>query len=285
MLDADGSIAFCNDYLLRLTGWKAGNLPAGTGSILMVPPDEREKLRAVFAITRVNAVSPRQFESTLLGKEGGRWLIAWETSTLRDSEGRFTGSAGVGRDITHHKAIQEDLGQSQKLEGMRRSVTKIVHYFAGLMTTISGYCAILLQYKPDSDSYLHPLTEIKRAAEEGVALTQQLLAFSCERKLHPTLLDLNSLIEEVGRSIRSLLPDQVTLHIELDPELGVVRADALHFRQVLVNLAMNAMEAMPAGGDMTIRSSNIELDEEYASRLTGIAPEHCGWPSRIPEAG
>jgi signal transduction histidine kinase len=116
--------------------------------------------------------------------------------------------------------------------------------------------------------------EIKAAAERGAALTQQLSAFSEQQELCPELLDLNVLIEEVGRTVQLRLPDNVTLQIELDPALAPVHADASRLREVLLNLAANAIDAMPLGGRLTIHSTNIELTEGAISRLSGVAPGH-----------
>ena len=116
--------------------------------------------------------------------------------------------------------------------------------------------------------------EIKTAAALRTSLTRQLLEFSGQRGSHVGLLNLNPLIREVCRTIQHRLPGNVQLHIELDPSLEAVRADAAQFRQVLLKLVANAMEAMPEGGHLAIHSSNIEIDDARASQLTGIAPGH-----------
>jgi PAS domain S-box-containing protein len=274
MLNVDGSITYCNDYVLRLTGWQAREVNGKNWFDLMVPSEEREKVRMEFASNRLNSEGPFHLESTLLGKDGGRRLIAWESSILRDSEGKATGLAGVGRDITILRAIQGDRSQSRKIESIRRSVCGMVQEFADVLTIISGYCALLLQDRQQTDPAFTPLQEIQKAAAQGTSLTRQLLAFSGQPSSHAELLDLNPLIREVGRTIQHRLPGNVQLHIELDPSLGVVRADAAQFREVLLNLVTNAMEAMPEGGHLTMHSTNIELDEARASQLRGIAPGH-----------
>jgi signal transduction histidine kinase len=101
-----------------------------------------------------------------------------------------------------------------------------------------------------------------------------LSAFSEQQELRPELLDLNGLIEEIGRTVQPRLPEHVTLQIELDPALAPVRVDAFRFREVLLNLTTNAIDAMPEGGRLTLHSSNIELDESAVSRLSGVAPGH-----------
>ena len=274
MLDGDGSITYCNDYMLRLTGWPAGEIAGKNWFDLMVPPEEREKLRAEFAAARLDSLAPRHFESTILGKNGARWLIAWESTILHDAKGQVSGFASVGRDVTVFKALQEELIQSKKLESIRHSVDRLVHDFSGLTTIIGGYCEILLQDCQDMDPEYIPLMEIKAAAERGAALTDQLSAFSEQQELRPELLDLNALIEEIGRTVQPRLPENVTLQIELDPALAPVRADASRFREVLLNLAANAIDAMPEGGRLTMHSSNIELDESVVSRLSGVGPGH-----------
>jgi len=271
MLDSDGSIRYCNDYMLQLTGWRADEIAGKNWFDLMVPPEGRENLRAEFAAARVNSLAPRHFESTILGKNGERWLIAWESTILHDAEGQVSGFASVGRDVTVFKALQDELIQSKKLDSIRHSVDRLVHDFSSITTIIGGYCDIVLQDRQDIDPVYIPLMEIKAAAERGTALTQQLSAFSEQRELRPELLDLNALVEEIGRTIKPRLPENVTLQIELDPALAPVRADSSRFREVLLNLAANALDAMPEGGRLTIHSSNIELDKSIVSRLSGIA--------------
>ena len=274
MLDGDGLVTYCNDYMLRLTGWQTKEIAGKNWFDLMVPSEEREKLRAEFAAACLDSTAPRHFESTILGKSGERWLIAWESTILHDAKGQVSGFASVGRDVTVFKALQEQLVQSQKLESIRHSVDRLVHDFSSLTTIIGGFCEILLQDRQDTDPAYIPLVEIKAAAERGAALTQQLSAFSEKQDLRPELLDLNALIEEVGRTVQPRLPENVTLQIELDPALTPVRADASRFREVLLNLAANSIDAMPEGGRLTIHSSNIELDDSVVSRLSGVAPGH-----------
>jgi len=270
MLDDDGSIAYCNNHLLQLTGWKPGELAGKSWFDLMIPPEERQKLKAEFASTSENPSELRNVQSTLLGKDGRRWTIAWETSVLRDADGRVTGSAGVGREIGGRGAIQEGLTQSRKLQNMRLALAKLVHDLNGEMTVITGYCSILLQDKNVGDACHGPAMEIQRAAQQGIALTQDMLALDRDRP-DLKLLDLNAIIEDVGRTIQPSLPPAINLEIELDPSLGNVRTDEVRFRQALLNLVTNAIEAMPEGGRLTVHSSNIGLDEEQASNLSGIA--------------
>ena len=269
MLDLDGSVTFCNDYFLRLTGWRAGDVAGKNWFDLMVPPEEREKAKAEFAAA-AKSPTPRHFESTLVGKEGRRWRIAWENTIWHDSEGRIAGVAGVGRDVTVLTALETQTRQAQKLDAIKRSVARMVHDFSSLLTIIGGYSQILLQSKTEEDKEYAPLKEIKNAARAATALTGQLLAFTSQQTLHPKLLDLNAVIKAVGKKLASLLPENIALQLELDPALAKIRADSSQLVGVLLSLANNAIEAMPDGGRLTIRSENADIDEATASQLPGV---------------
>jgi PAS domain S-box-containing protein len=270
MLDGNGAIAYCNNYLLQLTGWEASELAGKNWFDLMVPPEEREKLKAAFAAARNNAAEPRHIEGTLLGKNGERWQIAWESSSLRNPDGSIAGSAGVGHQITTRAAVEHNRSQSTNDQNLRRSITRLVDDLGGLLTVITGYCAILDE-RLGSDE-LHPsVVEIQRAAEQGIGLTKQLLSISRDRALHLELIALNPLLEEVGQAIDSVLPDGVEFEISLEPSADRVRTDRDHLRQALLNLAANAVDAMPEGGHLTLRSSNLDLDEQQAAQMSGIS--------------
>ena len=275
MLDNDGSIAYCNNYLSQLTGWKAGEVAGRNWFDLMVPPEERERLKAEFGSARDNPAESRHIEGSLVGKNGDRWLIAWESSILRDSDGHVTGLAGVGRPITGQIAIREELRESRKIETFRHSIIELIRDLSSILTSISGYSTILQQDRNVPD-FCSPLLEIQRATEQGILLTRQLLAIAKDDDREPQMerLSVNPLIEDVGRAIQALLPASIAMDIELDPSLGDVRTDPVEFREGLLNLAMNAIEAMPQGGRLTLHSSNIELDDAHATRLPGIAAGH-----------
>lgn len=273
MWDGDGAITYCNDYFSRFTGWQSGDLAGKNWFDLMVPPAERDKLRAEFASTRANSPAPHHFESTLLGKDGRSWLIAWESTIIHDSGGRVTGLAGVGRDITAYTTLKNELSQSQKLASMTRSVGRLVDDFTSVLTVISAYSVILLDGKQETDPAYLPLKGIKNAAEDGAAIAKQLDAFSRHLQIHPILLDLNTLMEEAAQTLQPLLPENVLLHLALEPSTGLVHADPSLLQDAVLHLAANAIEAMPEGGNLTFRTSNSELSTGHDnSLLSGSVP-------------
>jgi nitrogen-specific signal transduction histidine kinase len=199
-------------------------------------------------------------------------LVAWDSTVLRDSEGQITGWASVGRDITDYKAIEAQLQQAQKLEAIGRLTGGVAHDFNNLLTLILGYSGMLLTHRDPMDPSYIALSEIKKTAEKGAALTHQLLAFSRRQRLHPELLNLNSLIVYNERMLRRIIHEDIELAMNLEPSLGLVRADAGQMHQVLLNLALNARDAMPKGGKLDISSANVLLADGDRPPFPGMAP-------------
>ena len=272
MLGPEGSIAFCNDYLFELTGWQPADVVGKNWLDLMIPIDEREKLRTAFESETSASPSPLRFESTLLGRNGGRWWIAWDCTILRDSEGKIAAMVNVGRDITEYKELEAQFRHAQKLESIGRLAGSVAHDFNNLLTIIVGYSTALLVNRDAEDPAYIGLAEIRKAAEKGAELAYQLLAFGRRQARRLAVLNLNTLVAEDQRMLRRLIGENIDLVTNLDPALGLVRADAGHIHQILMNLAVNARDAMPGGGTLIVASSNVDIDESHASRLSGVSP-------------
>jgi two-component system, cell cycle sensor histidine kinase and response regulator CckA len=271
MLDRSETISFCNDYLLKLTGWRAEELKGKNWFDVMVPPEDREKLRAVFASALSSShPGPAHFEGTLKARDGRLRLIEWDSVILFDAKGDICGAAGIGRDITEHRALESQFRQSQKLESIGRLAGGVAHDFNNLLTIVRGYSALLLENRDPADPAYSGLFEIMRAAEKGATLTNQLLSFSRRQLVQPKLLNLNEVIVEDESMLRRLIGADIELTVDRDPFLGFILADPGHIHQVIMNLAVNARDAMPHGGKLIIALSNVDLDEYRAARLSGI---------------
>jgi two-component system, cell cycle sensor histidine kinase and response regulator CckA len=258
--DPEGAIAFCNDYLYRLTAWRPDDVLGKNWLDLMMPAEERSKLRATFACCVLESEAPIHFESTLLGPDGRRWQFDWDRMILRDAHGRIAAWANVGRDVTECKALEAKFRQSQKLETIGRMAGGMAHDFNNLLTVIMGYSAALLEKSDASNPDYTGLTEIRKAAGKGAELTHRLLAFSRRQVLRPEVLSLNTVVADAEHMLRRLIGNDIVLTTNLDPSLGFVRLDAGCFHQVLLNLAVNARDAMPRGGSLTISTANVEVD-------------------------
>jgi PAS domain S-box-containing protein len=267
MQDPEGAIAFCNQHLYRLTGWQPGQLLGKDWLEKMIPPEERPKILAEFARSADDPNSPVHFESKLLGPDNRRWHISWDSTILRSSTGTVAARANIGRDITEYKALEEQFRQSQKLAGIGRLAGGLAHDFNNLLTVILGYSNALLEEHGTTDPGYSSLLEIRSAAEKGADLTGRLLAFSRRRVLQAEVLNLNTIVELALGMLRRLIGDNVQVVTKLEPELGLVRIDGGSFHQILMNLAVNARDAMPHGGTLTIGTSNVSAGLHHQAGL------------------
>jgi PAS domain S-box-containing protein len=175
-------------------------------------------------------------------------------------------------DVTERRALEEQLRQSQKMEAVGRLAGGIAHDFNNLLMVISGYSEFLLDRLGPEPALRGPAQEISSAAGRATSLTRQLLAFSRKQMLAPKILDLNSVVTESMKMLRRVIGEDIELVMNPATRLGTVRADSGQIEQVIMNLAVNARDAMPAGGKLTIETSNVSLDEEYAQSRPPLVP-------------
>jgi len=179
---------------------------------------------------------------------------------------------GSSRDVTDQRSLEVQFRHLQKLDCIGKLASGVAHDFNNLLTVIHAYSSQLLERTQNTDPAYLALTEIQKAVEQGAALTNHLLTFSRKQKVHLQLLDLNRILAEDEGMLRGLIGDNIELITEPNPSLGLVRTDAGHMHQVLLNLAVNARDAMPNGGKLIISLSNVDIDESRPQRLTAITP-------------
>jgi PAS domain S-box-containing protein len=170
------------------------------------------------------------------------------------------------------QASEEQLRQSQKLEAIGMLAGGIAHDFNNLLTVILGYSDITLMRLNKEDPLHRNITEITKAADRAAGLTRQLLAFSRKQVMQPKVLDLNVVVSELEKMLRRLIGEDMALRTVLEPELGSIKADPGQIEQIIMNLAVNARDAMPEGGKLTIETSNVYLDEDYAKAHVAVIP-------------
>ena len=207
-----------------------------------------------------------------LHKDGKyRWVLD-EARLIKDTEGNPSEVVGYLIDITDHKGLEEQLMHAQKMEAVGRLAGGIAHDFNNLLQTITGLCECLLYSSGTKESNRNNLKEILMAGKSAASLTGQLLAFSRRQIIQPKIQDLNTIVSELKKMLRRLIGEDIELVTIMGADLKYVKVDKVQIEQVIVNLAINACDAMPEGGRLTIKTGNITLDEEYSARLSEARP-------------
>jgi PAS domain S-box-containing protein len=179
---------------------------------------------------------------------------------------------GVATEITERKRLEEQLMQSQKMEAIGQLAGGVAHDFNNILTAIVGYTDLLTAEFDGNARQLEDLEEIRKAARRAAALTRQLLAFSRKQVLEPRIIDVNDVVLNLDKMLRSLISENIELKTELATDLAAARADPNQLEQVIMNLAINARDAMPEGGTLTIETGNATLDQAYASQHVSVIP-------------
>jgi len=194
-----------------------------------------------------------------------------EISLAQSVAEQVSGALVRNRLDEQHRQLEDQLRQSQKMEAIGRLAGGMAHDFNNLLTVITGYSELLLNRHMDkNDPQFRDVEQIHKAGERASTLTRQLLAFSRQQIIQPEVLDLNNIITDLNRMLRRLVSEDIELITDLDPSLGHIRADSGQIEQIIMNLVVNAADAMPQGGKLTIGTTNTDVDANYARRHVGL---------------
>ncbi|MGC4056391.1 MAG: PAS domain S-box protein, partial [Paludibaculum sp.] len=214
-----------------------------------------------------------QFEYRARRKDGKYvWLVGRGKVIVWSKAGQPMRFVGTKVEVTHRKELEERLRQAQKMESVGRLAGGVSHDFNNHLTVIEGYSEMLLSQLPEGSPYLAPVSEIRSAGQRAGLLTRQLLTFSRQQRAETRPLNLNDVIRDLEKMLRRLIRSDIELTTVLSPELQTVRADATQIQQVLMNLVVNARDAMAEGGKLIIESSNANLTESYSSGQQPVRP-------------
>ncbi|MEZ4444503.1 MAG: PAS domain S-box protein [Polyangiaceae bacterium] len=249
-------------------------------SILALSPWPEDNQRDQELIQRaVESREPGSYEQRFLRPDGSIGYYASTFQGIYDEAGELTAMQGTVQDITERKQAEEErarledqLRHAQKMESIGRLAGGIAHDFNNMLCAIMGQVALAKREPALSESLQQSLAEIGEAAERAANLTRQLLAFSRKQVLAPRVLDLGELIADLDSMLRRLIGEDIELRTVPEPELGLVRVDPTLMEQIVLNLAVNARDAMIDGGELLIETANVELDESYCERHADVRP-------------
>jgi PAS domain S-box-containing protein len=259
---SEGRYIDVNESFLRITGYCREEVIGRTS--LELKFWERTEDRTRFVETLRKQGSVRDLEVTYRTKSG-EVRMALDSAEAIDVAGQECVIA-ILRDVTEQKTLERQLRQTQKMEAVGQLSGGIAHDFNNLLGVIIGYSEILETRLPPEDPLHKECLQIKKAGQSAASLTRQLLAFSRQQVLEPRILDLNSIVRNVEKMLRRLIGADIDLKTTLDPAVGPIKADQTQIEQVILNLAVNARDAMPQGGKLMIETANVDLDEDYARR-------------------
>jgi PAS domain S-box-containing protein len=280
MIDKDGTYKYINPKFRELLGYDLNDIPNGKTWFRKAYPDPTYRHQVISTWIddlegfKSGEKRPRTF--TVTCKEGTKKIINFIPVQLETGENLM-----ACEDITELKqaeeekaVLQEQLRQSQKVEAIGRLAGGIAHDFNNLLTVIKGYSELSRIELKEGDALRGNIDEIQNATERAASLTRQLLAFSRRQVMEMKVLDLNTLLRDLDKMLQRVIGEDIELITLLAEDLGRTKADVGQIEQVIMNLAINAKDAMPSGGKLTIETANVELDESYARSHVDVKQGH-----------
>jgi PAS domain S-box-containing protein len=274
-VDLEGRFTFVNPAAARMLGWTREELVGRPQHELVhhtrhdgspYPRDACPMYRAVR-----DGIVCHGDEELFWRRDGTSFPIAYTATPLLEN-GRVAGKVVTFQDTSERKTLEGQVRQAQKMEAVGRLAGGIAHDFNNLMTAVTGFAELALARMPQGSRLRNDIEEIRRAGERAASLTRQLLAFSRRQVMEPRLLDLNAVVAGMEQMLRRVIGEHIQLATSMDPALRQVRADPGQIEQVLMNLALNARDAMPAGGTLTIETANADLLETGPRRHEVMRP-------------
>ncbi|HYQ43433.1 MAG TPA: PAS domain S-box protein [Polyangiaceae bacterium] len=273
----DGTITSWNHAAERLFGYSSAEA-IGQPIALIIPSDLLDEERALLARV-ANGERIEHYETLRRRKDGSLVAVSISLAPMLDASGRVIGASKTGRDLSAQrdaeralKNTEDQLRQAQKMEAVGRLAGGIAHDFNNLLSVILSYSDLILAELKPPDPLLSDVEEVRKAAMRAAELTRQLLVFSRQQVITPKVLDLNEVMTSVDRMIARILGEDIELVSLPAAVLRHVLADRNNVEQVIMNLVVNARDAMPTGGKLTIETGNVELDHEYARQHPGVTP-------------
>jgi PAS domain S-box-containing protein len=266
--DLDGIVTTWNKGAERIYGY-TGEEIVGKSISLLAPKERPDEIPGILRQI-AKGESVEHFETLRLTKDGRRLTMSISVSPMRDTSGAVVGASVIARNITEQKRAEDQLRQAQKMEAVGRLAGGVAHDFNNVLGIITA-CTELLQgrLEPTAAEYVE---NIRTAAQRGASLTRQLLAFSRRQATQPTIFDLNDRLHEIAKLLRPLMGDDVELVIQRRSSSAIVETDPSQLDQIVLNLAVNARDAMPRGGKLILETATADFDEHFVRQHPQVTP-------------
>ena len=263
-------IIFVNPAFTQMTGYAAAEVLGRTPRLLQGPRTDR----AVLDRLRLNLEQGDAFAGETINyrKDGTEFVLEWQIAPLRNASSAITHFVAIQRDITARKRLETQLVNSQKMETVGKLAGGVAHEFNSILTAILGQCELLLQDLPTGSPLGGKVTSIHDAAGRAAILTRQLLAYGRKQTLQPEILSLNTILKGLAGPLRHLAGHDIDIRTVPAADLRMVKADAGQITQVIMNMVINARDAMPNGGKLTLETANVSFDETDAERYPELKP-------------
>jgi PAS domain S-box-containing protein len=258
-----------NPALAAMLGYASSSelLAAGRENIFVDPKAKSEVLIGFLRRGRFESVETRWRR-----KDGSAITVRLSGRGVRDEREGTEVFEVIAEDVTERKALEDQLRQAQKMEAVGKLAGGVAHDFNNLLTVITGYSQILMDQHSENPRASQSVEQIFKAADRATSLTRQLLAFSRRQMLQPRLVSLNTLVRNLEKMLHPLLGERIHIIVRASANLGSVRADPGQLEHILMNLAVNARDAMPRGGTLTVETANADLDEAFSRTHAGASP-------------
>ena len=273
VISKDGAIVASNTACREMLELREEDLGDVTIFDELTHPDDRAADAAKFEQLIRGEIEYDRLEKRYILRDGRKAFADLHLYLIRDRKGATRYIIGISVDITERKSLEGQLRQAQRMETIGRLAGGVAHDFNNLLMVIKGYCDLLLEREKTGEG-LQQLEHINKAADQAASLTRQLLAFSRKQVMQPKIFNLNTLVWNAEKMLRRLISEDVEMITATAKNLGVIKADPGQMEQVILNLVINARDAMPSGGKLTLETANVEFDANYAHSHLGAQPGH-----------